>query len=37
MIRRRVIVKRLVEVFLRDGLPYENLPTAEDVEYNRIR
>ncbi len=37
LIERKRRVKELTERFLREGLPYEELPTAEDVEEARKR
>jgi len=37
LIKRKREVKELVEAFLREGLPYEKLPTVEDVEETRER
>ncbi len=37
LIERRKKVARLVERFEREGLPYERLPTAADVEEARSR
>ena len=37
LVERRKTVRRLVEEFRRSGLPYDNLPTADDVEEGRIR
>ena len=35
VVERRKRVLKLLEKFLRDGLPYDNLPTHEDVEEGR--
>ena len=37
LVERRKRVEELVDRFLREGLPYENLPTVEDVEEDRKR
>jgi len=37
LVERKRAVKKLVEEFMEKGLPYENLPTAEDVEEERAR
>ncbi len=37
LVERRKNVRKLVEKFLREGLPYRNLPTAADVEEARSR
>ncbi len=37
LIKREEEVKKLTEKFLREGIPYENPPTAEDVEESRER
>ncbi len=37
MVEEKEAVKRLVEEFMEKGLPYDNLPTARDVEEERSR
>ena len=37
LIERKRKVKLLVEKWLKEGLPFENLPTHEDVEEERSR
>ena len=37
MVERRRAVKELVKKFMEEGLPFENLPTARDVEEERLR
>jgi len=37
LIERKRKVKELTERFLREGIPYKNLPTVEDVERGRER
>ena len=37
LVERRKAVMRLVREFTEKGLPYDNLPTARDVEEERAR
>lgn len=37
LVERKRAVKKLVKEFMEKGIPYENLPTAEDVEEERAR
>ena len=37
LVERKRAVKRLVKEFMEKGVPYENLPTARDVEEERSR
>ncbi|WP_048192796.1 hypothetical protein [Pyrolobus fumarii] len=37
LVERRKAVRRLVEEFMKNGLPYTDLPTVKDVEEERAR